>query len=112
MYRLTLKPVPFKTLQPRSTAFLHQLFAAALLGTQTTSPLLTAPPHDLRRDAAPLERVFLKIGSNDKLARGIRHFLTRQFAEDDFFAWAAKVAADTLKIGVIVAQDVGAAASL
>ena len=104
--------MPLKALQPRSTEFLHQLFAAALLGTQTTSPLLTAPPRDLRRDPAALERVFLKIGSNDKLARGIRHFLTRQFAEDDFFAWAAKVAADTLKIGVIVAQDVGAAASL
>ena len=85
------------------------MLSSVLLGTQTTSPLLTEPPKSLKRDQPAIEKVFLKVAQHEKLSKGLRHFLTHELVTDDedaFTSWAARIAASTLKVGASLNNDV------
>ena len=92
-------------LKPQTHKFFMELFTHLLLNTQLSTPLLGSDPKDYptTRNQSPIEGVFVKASRLQTLSLGLTYYLSESFtgdAEQDepsILAWAAKVAASTLK---------------
>jgi nucleolar MIF4G domain-containing protein 1 len=97
-----LKPLPFATLLPESTAFLSLLLGNVIFALHCNSPLLNSRS---KLHADRVEEVFIKAATHSQLSKGLGYFIESEMLDtkDDMDA-----ALEALRLGMSAARDVDA----